>query len=285
MSRPVWFVNLLKLAFPSRFLLAGATKEPVLGGIVDRWLFYGDDLFYLPSDRVVKEQARRTIPVGRPIDLLPDMALPSAVVEHFIGRAGVHWVMNTCICREASHCQDYPVDLGCLFLGEAAVGINPALGRRVTAEDALNHERRCREAGLVHLVGRNKMDAVWLGVGPGNRLLTICNCCPCCCLWRVLPRVAPRIADRVTPMDGVTVAVGDRCIGCGTCTQGVCFVDAIRLDGDRAVIGDACRGCGRCVEICPRGAIDLTITQSAFVEHAIARISPLVDVGSAPRAR
>jgi hypothetical protein len=90
--------------------------------------------------------------------------------------------MNTCLCRDAKQCKDYPIDLGCLFLGEAALGINPRLGRGVTKREALEHIRRCREAGLVHLIGRNKLDTVWLGVGPGDKLLTICHCCPCCCL-------------------------------------------------------------------------------------------------------
>jgi len=69
-----------------------------------------------------------------------------------------------------------------------------------------------------------------------------------------------------------------RCAGCGTCTRGVCFVDAIRLDGQHAVIGDACRGCGRCVEVCPQQAIELTIDDAQFVERTIERLARLVDV-------
>ena len=232
MSRPMWLVSLIKRTFPNRFLLARATKAPVIGAALDGLLFEGDDLFYLPPDHLVQAGTRRTVSVGKVVETVPDMALPSRVVEHFIEQAGVHWIMNACICRDASGCRDYPIDLGCLFLGEAAAGINPALGRRVTKEEALEHARRCREAGLVHLIGRNKLDTVWLGVGPGDRLLTICNCCPCCCLWRVLPHISANIGERVTRMDGVTVAVSDRCIGCGTCaTPGVCFADAIRLEG------------------------------------------------------
>jgi NAD-dependent dihydropyrimidine dehydrogenase PreA subunit len=251
----------------------------VVGRVLDRWLFDGDDLFYLPPDHLAQAGARRIVSVGKAVEAAAEVVLPSQVVEHFIGQAGVHWIMNACICREASSCRDYPIELGCLFLGEAAAGINPALGRRVTKEEALEHARRCRDAGLVHLVGRNKLDTVWLGVRPGDRLLTICNCCPCCCLWRVLPHISSDIGQRVTRMDGVTVAVTDRCIGCGTCTaQGVCFADAIGLEDDHAIIGDACRGCGRCVEVCPQGAIELTIEGGAFVEDSIARIVPRVDV-------
>lgn len=270
MSRPLWFVRLLRKVYPSRFLAARTTRLPVLGRIIDHLLFDGDDLIYLPQDGV--------IPIHQPLDLPEEMVLPSQVAEHFIEQASVHWIMDTCICRQSEGCQDYPIDLGCLFLGEAALGINPELGRRVTKEEALEHVRRCREAGLVHLIGRNKLDTIWLGVGPGDRLLTICNCCPCCCLWGMLPHLAPQIGAKVTRMPGVSVSVNGHCIGCGTCTQGICFVDAIGVTDGHAVISDECRGCGRCVAICPQQAIEMSIEQGQFVHEAIARISPLVDV-------
>jgi ferredoxin len=218
------------------------------------------------------------IPIHQPVEAPAEMVLPSQVAEYFCIQANHHWIMHACLCRDASGCRDYPHDLGCLFLGEATLGIHPALGRRVTREEALEHLRRCREAGLVHMVGRNKLDTVWLGVGPGDRLLTICNCCPCCCLWRMLPHVAADIADRVTRMPGLSVAVTDRCAACGVCTQGICFVDAIRLEYGRAAISDACRGCGRCVAACPHNAIELTIQDDRFVQRAIEQISALVDV-------
>ncbi len=274
MGRPVWFVNLIKRTFPSRFRLAELTNLPVIGRLIDYGLFEGDDLIYLPRDNVVQN----VIQVGQPIEEAGSIVLPSQVVEHFIEQANYHWIMDFCICRAANHCQDYPINLGCLFLGEAVLGINPQIGHRVTKAEALKHARRCREAGLVHMVGRNKLDTVWLGAHPGHRLFTICNCCPCCCLWKVIPRLAPSISSKVTKMPGVTVAVTERCVGCGTCTQGVCFVNAIRLDGQRAVIADACRGCGRCVEACPEQAIGLSIDDARFVEKSIERLSPLVDV-------
>ena len=274
MARPLWFVNLIEKAFPSRFRVAKLTRLPIVGQLIDYVLFEGDDLIYLPKDDVVQD----VIQIGQSIEGAGNMVLPSQVVEHFIEQANYHWIMNFCICREANHCEDYPINLGCLFLGEAVLGINPRIGRRVTKTEALEHARRCREAGLVHMIGRNKLDSVWLGASPGHKLLTICNCCPCCCLWKVIPQIAPAIGDKVTKMPGVTVTVTERCVGCGTCTQGVCFVDAIQLDGQRAVIGDACRGCGRCVEICPEQAIELSIDDARFVEKSIERLSPLVDI-------
>jgi ferredoxin len=269
-SRPVWFVKLLQIFFPHRFFLSRLTHLPLVNRITDWLLFKGDDIIYLPQDRVIA--------INQPVDRAGEMVLPSQVVEHFIEQSAHRWIMNTCICREASQCKDYPIDLGCLFLGQAAEGINPKLGRRVTKEEALAHVRRCREAGLVHLIGRNKLDTQWLGVGPGHKLLTICNCCPCCCLWRVLPHITPQIGDKVTRMPGVTVTVTDRCLGCGTCTQGVCFADAIHLNDRRAVISDACRGCGRCVEVCPQGAIELTVANDLAVRESIRWLSSVVDV-------
>ena len=270
MARPTWLVALIRAGFPGRFTLAGLTRWPFVGKALEKWLFDGDDMVFLPSDRVVQ--------VGRDVSAPDQVVLPSMLVERFINEANYHWIMDDCICRQASHCADYPVSLGCLFLGQAVLGINPALGRRVSREEALQHARKCREAGLVHLIGRNKLDAVWLGVGPGNKLLTICNCCPCCCLWKVLPVISGDIGDRVKKMPGVSVRVTDGCSGCGICADNVCFINAISMDAGMAVISGDCRGCGRCALACPVDAIVVEYDASA-VERAALRIGTLVDVG------
>ena len=270
MARPEWFVELIKRPFGHRFFLAKLTKLPILGSMVDHALFDGDDIIYLPDDRMIR--------IDESIDPPEEMALPSQVVEHFIRQASHHWIMDDCLCRDASQCGHYPIDLGCLFLGEATQGINPKLGRRVTMAEALAHTRRCREAGLVHMIGRNKLDTIWLGVGPGDRLLTICNCCPCCCLWKMAPDVAPRIGAKIDRMPGVRVTVTESCTACGACTRDVCFVDAISLSGHRAVVSEECRGCGRCVAACPQQAIELAIEDDRFLENSITRLSTKVDV-------
>ncbi len=271
LARPVWFVNLIKKAFPQRFWFARLTHLPLLGDLVDWGLFDGDDLLYLPTDR--------SIVINEPISNPGDYVLPSEIVAHFIERASHHWVMNFCLCREGEKCEDYSSQLGCLFLGEAVQQINPRFGKLVSKEEALQHIERCREAGLVQMVGRNKLDALWLGISPGEKLLTICNCCPCCCLWKVLPGITPQISSKVHRLPGVSVQISDDCLGCGECTQGVCFVDAIQLLDGHAVIGGDCRGCGRCVELCPNEAISLTVHEEEFVKNAIQRINQLVDVG------
>jgi Fe-S-cluster-containing hydrogenase component 2 len=62
------------------------------------------------------------------------------------------------------------------------------------------------------------------------------------------------------------------------CTEGVCFVDAIELINGQARILEDCRGCGRCVEVCPNGAIEISIEDSSVYQNTIERISNLVDV-------
>ena len=243
MGRPIWFVDLVKKYFPSRFSLAKLTKVPVVGGMIRYGLFDGDDIIYLPKDNV--------IPVDEPIPGPEDTVLPSQVLEHFIEKARYHWIMNFCICRDASHCQDYPIELGCLFLGEAVLGINPELGHLVSKEAALAHVQRCREAGLVHLIGRNKLDTVWLGANPGHKLLTICNCCPCCC---GLMRAAKDFKAPAAIARSNFVAVIDRddCNDCGICAEERCPMEAIAEDdGGYAVMPDLCIGCGVCTVACP----------------------------------
>jgi ferredoxin len=272
MSRPLWFVGLIKKTFPQRFTAARMTRRvPFLGRLAERLLFQGDDIVYLPMDRAV--------PVGEEVGMPEGTVVPSQVIDYFIDRAPFLWVMDRCICRDAQGCRDYPIDLGCLFMGDAARGINPALGRQVSQEEAREHQRRCREAGLVQLVGRNKLDTFWLGVGPGEKLVTVCNCCPCCCLWKMLPEITPLVSGKVHRMPGVKVEVGEACTGCGRCLEGVCFVGAVRMQGEQAVISEDCRGCGRCATVCPQGAIKVSLPASDAVEKVIERLEPLFDLG------
>jgi formate hydrogenlyase subunit 6/NADH:ubiquinone oxidoreductase subunit I len=158
------------------------------------------------------------------------------------------------------------------------LGINPQLGRLVSKDEALDHIRKCKEAGLVHMLGRNRLDKQWLGVKPGDKLLSICNCDPCCCLWRIAPILSTKIGSKIHKMPGLEIKVTDKCIGCGTCTKGICFVDAIQLIENRAQISKECRGCGRCVEICPQNAIIVEFNNNESILKSIKKIENLVDV-------
>jgi ferredoxin len=270
MARPLWFVKLLKKAFPSVKNIAKLTRIPILGKIFDLLLFEGDEIIYLTQDSVIQ--------INKVISSPEDLVLPSQVLKYFIEKANYHFIMDFCICRASMKCKDYPIDLGCLFLGEAILDINPELGRIVSKQEALEHIRKCSEAGLVHMIGRNRLDKQWLGVNLGNKLLSICNCDPCCCLWRISPLLNPKISKKVHKMPSVEVYVTEDCIGCGSCTKGICFVDAISLVNDRAHITEECRACGRCVNICPQHAIKLEIGDKEFINKSIQKINDVIDV-------
>ena len=269
MPHPRWLVRLLQTVFPYRYSLARLTHLPLLGKLIDLIAFHDDRLVFLPADRVIIHEQIQ--PPGQ-------YALPSQIVEAFIDQAAACFVMDECICRVSDECDNYPRDLGCLFLGEAALKISPRLGHLVSREEAKTHIQRARKQGLMQLVGRDRIDSVWLGAHPGRRLLTICNCCPCCCIFRFLPDLDVHISQRIESMPGISVQVTEACIGCGECSDKVCFVNAIQLVDGLAVIGPDCRGCGHCVEVCPQGAIELVISRSSFVEDTLNYLSERVKV-------
>jgi ferredoxin len=271
MRKPPVFVVFLGKMFPYRFFVAKMTRVPPFKRLLDRMLFYQTNLTYLLKDSVVEIQLEKHI---QPPD---NIVLPSQVVDHFIRNASHRFIMDFCICRRSMHCKNHPVELGCLFLGDAVKDIDPAYGKEVSLDEALAHVQKCRKAGLIHLVGRDHIDKTWLQVKSGEKLMTICSCCPCCCLWKWLPDLDPSIRSKVKRMPGVTVQVTNDCIGCRACVDS-CFMHAIQLNNNKAYISDECRGCGRCVDTCPRHAIQLRIDDDLFLEKTIERVASAVNV-------
>lgn len=265
------FVVFLEKMFPYRFLAVKMTRVPLIREIANHMLFKQTNLTVLPKDSLVEISLNKSI---KPPD---NIVLPSQVVEYFIRKTHYRFIMNFCICREANHCKNHPIEFGCLFLGDAARDINPEFGRQATIEEALTYVQKCREEGLIHLIGRDKIDETWLGVGANGKLLTICNCCSCCCLWKILSDLDPKISSKVKRMPGVEITVTEKCIGCGTCTEH-CFVHAIRIQQGHAIVGDDCKGCGRCADHCPQKAIQVTFTDDQFMQKTIDRIETSVDV-------
>lgn len=277
-SVPEMSVGLVKLTFSFRFRLARyCSKYPPLAWLADRLLFDGDDIMVLPRDESVK---KRQIIIEQEVPGPQDIVLPSDVLRNMIRKSNNHVIMHRCICRVSNHCKNFPETLGCIFMGKGARNIPESVGRAVTMEEALAHVDRCQEAGLVHIIGRNKIDSVWLNTGPKEELLTICNCCNCCCLWKMLPDLPQNLSKRMTAMPGASISVNsDLCIGCGDCMQDdTCFVDAMVLkNGLMSIDFDRCRVCGRCVTRCSQGAISLHISDDS-VSDSLNRVEPLVDV-------
>ncbi len=233
-----------------------------------QWLAPLDDkIFCIPNEKVV---------INEKIDHGDDVILPSDVIDHFIDQSTYRTIMKTCFCRESNHCTNHSIDLGCLFLGEAAKKIHPDLHTPVTKEEAKAHLKKCRDNGLVHLTGRFKVDAIYLNVSPSDKLFTVCSCCACCCVSMVMPYVHHGFTDFFQKLPGIDVAVSEDCVGCEKCLD-ACIFGGIQIEDNKAVITETCRGCGRCADICPNSAITITMKPDA-VKQAIDILSSRVDV-------
>jgi Pyruvate/2-oxoacid:ferredoxin oxidoreductase delta subunit len=263
--------NFYKKFFPKKIPRYNPAKLKFIARIIEKKYLEGDELFCLPNDHVIN--------IGKKVEKEADTILPSKVVEHFIEKSSYRFVMHKCICRECMPCKTYPHEIGCLFLGEPARDIHPELGRELTVAEALAHVRKATENGLVFSVGKSKLDTVWLDIGPGDRLFTICMCCPCCCITRGLVKGHPLLGRNYNRMPGLQMVVTDDCTGCGACTkEGVCIFDGIRMEGDAARINDNCKGCGRCAGECPNQAIQAVIESRDYVNRTIERLNWKIDV-------
>lgn len=111
------------------------------------------------------------------------VALKRDDVERFIAESPAVGLMHECLCRTVGGCAGYLKELGCLVLGEAARGLHPGLGRLVGREEALAHAERALRLGLAPTAVRMKSEALLWSLKAGG-FLTVCFCCPCCCLMR-----------------------------------------------------------------------------------------------------
>ncbi len=246
--------------WPVSKLLNWIGNVPLLGRLL-RPLFgaEGNRSVIIP----VNEAVRGTESVVLPFTLLP------ALIEH----ASHRFLLNECMCRAGQRCRNYPREIGCIYLGDGAAQIDPARGRLVEKDEAVEHVRLALRAGLVPLIVHTAFDTFILGV-PFRHTLAVCFCCDCCCTVRQTLRLGPQVFwETMQRLPGLRVQVGDGCHGCGACLP-LCYVHAIRLADGRAEIDlSRCKGCGRCAAACPADAIELTLDQDVDV---MARLMKLV---------
>lgn len=211
--------------------------------------------FVMPLNVDVTDKGEKVVV---PLDLIKES------IKHATFIAG----MDTCLCREANDCGDYPKDVACLFFGEPGrTVVKHGLGREFTYEEAC---ARVDLAASYGLMGQ----AVWIEVeqllwGIRNdqmdQLLEICFCCPCCCIAMRLARNATeKERHRFHPVGWTAVPDRTKCVGCGSCVSGMngCPVEAISFgeDGKVVINQESCVGCGICKSRCNVGAIEIKQT-------------------------
>ncbi len=217
------------------------------------------------------EKHTSTVVMPLEVDISPNadkVTVPMDIIKESLKHVTFIGGMDECLCRQANDCQDYPQDLGCLFLGEAGKIITKhGLGRQLTYEEACARVDEAAEKGLVG-------QAVWVEVeqflwGIRNdqmdQFLEICFCCPCCCIAMRLARNATSSErHRFHPAGWTAVPDRTKCIGCKQCVNTVngCPVEAITFDADNKIVIDQelCVGCGICKSRCKFDVIKIKQT-------------------------
>lgn len=188
-----------------------------------------------------------------------NVALPIDIMRKAVKESRYRAIMHKCICRNGKACDDYPVDLGCIFIGEGSrVAEVRGIAKEATVEEALAHIDRAAKLGLVG-------QCLWLEVeqyiwGIKNehmhQFLEICFCCPCCCsALRFYPHTSRDVQDRFRHV-GWNAIINEKCTLCGICVE-ICPAHAISLEGGCPEVSDLCLGCGLCAANCQDAAVDI----------------------------
>ncbi|HSW36675.1 MAG TPA: 4Fe-4S binding protein [Candidatus Limnocylindrales bacterium] len=237
-----------------------------------RWII--NPFFAYPYNEVT------SIPINVKVPVPESRSIPQQVVQRILTMASEIFILDECICRGRLKCDHYPRNIGCIALGKSVARMHPSHGRFVTHEEAFAYVQKAADVGLIANIAHVWIDPLAFGLTNFNKLMFICFCDDCCCLYRTyMKRRGPNLDRAYKRLPGISIT-GDaqKCSGCGLCAK-KCFVAAILMQDGKMVIGNDCRGCGRCVEICPQKALSLNLDDEETLYARIKeRIEDLADI-------
>lgn len=184
---------------------------------------------------------------------------PEEMLHDAVENATYLAIMNECLCRKIQGCTDYPLDLGCLFLGPAARScVERGIAIKATKQQAHDHIDRAKAAGLSASAYFVEVEEYVWGFHDKDmpNFLEICFCCPCCCSAVKFEQGAGGELKRILHQRSGWSCVVDaeRCIGCGAC-QATCPHDNIHVVNGKAQVSEWCAGCGQCLKACAHDAL------------------------------
>jgi Pyruvate/2-oxoacid:ferredoxin oxidoreductase delta subunit len=242
---------------PGKDIAPGGKGYGLAGAIAYRAVSLGLKLSRLPLagaiiDRVAAKKRLKvvTIPVGAALKSNPAV-LPFDAARRLIDASSYIAVTDVCMCREAHNCEDYPIGLGCLFLGNGARKMSlHGRVRPISKEDALAHLERGRSLGLITNVIWSRAELHALGADPASTV-ELCSCCPCCCLAFKTKGASRAFIDGIAGFGIAKVLDPEDCTRCTNCEH-VCPFGAIHVTMHEGpyIDRDRCKGCGRCETAC-----------------------------------
>ncbi|NVM43368.1 MAG: 4Fe-4S binding protein [Candidatus Lokiarchaeota archaeon] len=221
------------------------------------------------------------IPINASLGKFENQLMPEKMLEHFIKKAKHFYVQNACGCRVFHDCQDHDKKFACMYIGDdvPTIKLPPSMGHSITQEEALTYAKDAIKNGLVPTFGRAPGETNAIGAVDTGHIMSICYCCPCCCLNGKIAKYATREIQMFTRMEGLTVEVDPSiCNGCGTCLDVCVFVGRDVINGKAVIDQERCLGCGRCEQVCPNDAITIKIDDPKRVVEHIQRLEESVDV-------
>ena len=257
----------LRLSWPVIRLAKKCSNLPIL-----KWFI--NPFFAYPYNEVTY------VPIHTEVEAPETISIPHRLVRRVLDLAEDIFIVDECLCRGKTNCSQYPQNVGCIALGRAVNRMHPSHGRKATLQEAYEHVQKAADAGLIASIAHVWIDPLAFGLPDFNKLMFICFCDDCCCLYRTdLKNRGPNLDKACKGVPGLSViADHSLCTGCGICAAN-CFLQAITVDSGKAVIGEECRSCGRCVEKCPQKALKLNLQEEEELFQRIKqRIENVADI-------
>jgi ferredoxin len=223
-------------------------------------------------DAASEDDEASYIPINAEIEVT-NTPLPLIILEEVIRHSTHRVITKTCTCRHSWDCKAFDKSIGCMHIGEATKEEPPNVADHVSIEEAITHARKAIAAGLMPTLGRASIDNRLWGVDSGRPFITVCFCCPCCCValsTAGLFRRGPEWQKGWKRLPGVRVLLDkEKCNGCGACER-KCPCNAITMkDGKAELDENLCKACDLCAKTCMRDAVKLKVDDLDFTINSL----------------
>jgi len=241
------------LSWPIIIAAKRLSSYPVLKHIINPFFSY-------PLNEVT------VVPINQEVSPPDSVVIPRQVVEKLVSNVNDIFIIDECICRNIVGCNAYPKDIGCMALGGAISRMHPSHGHKATQKEAVEHVQKAAKAGLLANVAHTWIDPLAFGLTKFDRLMFICFCDDCCCMYRThMKKRGVNLDKAYKGLPGISVTIDEeKCDGCGMCVD-QCFSASMVLKDGMAIISDACKACGRCIDACPQEAVLLNMDDKEVV--------------------